>query len=151
MMVLQQNFIDTFQMNQLLSFQVFMTPGESLTPWVLLIEEESYLPSGPYLGRITSGKREGAEQEKHPNRYMQNYLKIGKLPVTLHKTKVKQMTPVGNAYISYTQTSLKRNFCHKKCFLLVNLFTPSFSITSGSRHLWGKKFNSLNFEHIFNF
>ena len=33
-----------------------MTPGESLTPWVLLIEEEPYLPSGPYLGRTTSGK-----------------------------------------------------------------------------------------------
>ena len=23
---------------------MFMTPGESLTPWVLLIEQESYLP-----------------------------------------------------------------------------------------------------------
>ena len=23
---------------------MFMTPGESLTPWVLLIEEKSYLP-----------------------------------------------------------------------------------------------------------
>ena len=55
-----------------------MTPGESLTPWVLLIEEESYLPPGPYLGRITSGKRVGARNEKHPNRDMQNYLKIDK-------------------------------------------------------------------------
>ena len=137
-------------MNQLLSFQVFMTPGKSLTSWVLLIEE-SCVPSGPYLGRITSEKRVGPQNEKHPDRDMQNYLKIGKYPVTLHNTKVKQMTPVGNTYISYTQTSLKRNFCHKKCFLFVNLFTPSFNITSGSRHLWGKKFNSLNFEHIFNF
>ena len=55
-----------------------MTPEESLKPWVLLIEEESYLPSGPYLGRITSGKRVGAQIEKHPNRDMQTYLKIGK-------------------------------------------------------------------------
>ena len=23
---------------------MFMTPGESLTPWVLLVEQESYLP-----------------------------------------------------------------------------------------------------------
>ena len=44
MMALQQNFVNTFQMNQLLSFQMFMTSGESLTPWVLLIEQESYLP-----------------------------------------------------------------------------------------------------------
>ena len=55
-----------------------MTPGESLTPWVLPIEEESYLPSRPYLGQITSGKRVGAQNEKHPNRDMQSYLKIGK-------------------------------------------------------------------------
>ena len=54
-----------------------MTPGKSLTTWVLLIGE-SYLPLGPYLGRITSGKREGAQKEKHSNRDMQNYLKIGK-------------------------------------------------------------------------
>ena len=45
---------------------------------VLLIEQESYLPSGPYLGRITSGKWEGAQNEKRPNRDTQNYLKIGK-------------------------------------------------------------------------
>ena len=51
---------------------------ESLTTWVLLIEQQSYLPSGRYLGRITSGKRVGAQNEKHPNRDMQNYLKIGK-------------------------------------------------------------------------
>ena len=44
MMALNQNFINTLQMNQLLSFQMFMTPGESLTPWVLLMEQESYLP-----------------------------------------------------------------------------------------------------------
>ena len=45
----------------------------------------------------------------------------------------------------------QKNFCHKKFFLLLNLFTPSFRITSGSRHLWGKRFNSLNFEHNLNF
>ena len=55
-----------------------MTPGENLKPWVLLIEQESYLPSGPYLGRITSGKRVGAQNEKRPNRDMQNYFKIDK-------------------------------------------------------------------------
>ena len=54
-----------------------MTPGERLKTWVLLLEE-SYLPSGPYLGRITSGKRKGAQKEKHPNRDMQNYLKSSK-------------------------------------------------------------------------
>ena len=43
---------------------------ESLKPWVLLIGEESYLPSGPYLGRITSGKWAGTQNEKHPNRNM---------------------------------------------------------------------------------
>ena len=45
--------------------------------WVLLIEE-SYLPSGPYLRRIISEKRLGAQNEKYPNRDMQNYLKTGK-------------------------------------------------------------------------
>ena len=55
-----------------------MTPGDSLTPWVLLIEQESYLPSGSYLGRITSGKPVGAQNEKRPNRDMQNYFKTGK-------------------------------------------------------------------------
>ena len=55
-----------------------MSPGESLTPWVLLTEEESYLSSGPYLGQITSEKQVGAENEKSPNRDMQNYLKSGK-------------------------------------------------------------------------
>ena len=55
-----------------------MTPGESLTPWVLLKEKESYLPSGPYLGRITSGKQVGTKNEKCPNRDMKNYLKSGK-------------------------------------------------------------------------
>ena len=38
-----------------------MIPGESLTPWVLLIEEESYLPLGPYLEQITSEKQVGAQ------------------------------------------------------------------------------------------
>ena len=55
-----------------------MTPGESLTPWVLLIEKESYLPSRPSLGRITSEKQVGAQNEKCPNRDMQNYLKSSK-------------------------------------------------------------------------
>ena len=49
-----------------------MTPGESLTPWVLLIEQESYLPSGPYLGRIASEKRVSVQNEKRPNRDIQN-------------------------------------------------------------------------------
>ena len=57
---------------------MFMIPGESLTPWVLLTEKESYLPSGPYLGRITSEKQVGAQNEKCPNRAMQNFLKSGK-------------------------------------------------------------------------
>ena len=57
---------------------MFMTPGESLTPWVLFIEKESFLPSGPHLGRITSEKQVGAQNEKCPNRDMQNYLKSGK-------------------------------------------------------------------------
>ena len=71
-----------------------MTPGESLIPWVLLIGEESYLPSEPYLGQTTSEKEVGAQNEKCPNRDMQNYWKSGKRPVTLHKTKVKQMEPL---------------------------------------------------------
>ena len=44
MMASKQNFVSTFEMNQLPSFKMFVTPGESLTPWVLLIEQESYLP-----------------------------------------------------------------------------------------------------------
>ena len=43
-----------------------------------------------------------------------------------------------NAYISYTQTSLKRNFCHKKCFALVNLFTPSFNRSHQEADICGK-------------
>ena len=55
-----------------------------------------------------------------PNKDMQNYYKIGKYPVTLYKTKLKQMTPVGNAYISYTQTSLKKKiFVTKIAFFLL--------------------------------
>ena len=45
----------------------------------------------------------------------------------------------------------QKKICCKKCFLLANFFTASFSNISGSRRLWGKKFNSLNFEHVFNF
>ena len=47
------------------SFRRLWLPGKA---WVLLIEEESYLSSGPYLGRITSRKRVGAQNEKHWNR-----------------------------------------------------------------------------------
>ena len=38
--------------------------------------------------------------------------------------KVKQMTSVGNAYISYTQTFPQKKFLSQKYFLLVNYFTP---------------------------
>ena len=41
MMTLQQNFINTFQMNYLLSFKLSVTPGENLAPWVLLLEQQS--------------------------------------------------------------------------------------------------------------
>ena len=122
----------------------FYDSWESLRPWVLLIKQKLYLPSGPYLGRITSRKRVGAQNEKHPNRDWQNCFKIGKKPVTLHKIKVKQMTPVGTTYISYTQTSLKRSFCHKKCFLLVNLFTPLFNRSRQEADICGEK-NSFTF------
>ena len=44
MIALQQSFKNAFQMNQLLFFQMFMSPGESLTLWMLLTEQESYLP-----------------------------------------------------------------------------------------------------------
>ena len=50
-----------------------------------------------YLGRITYGKRVVAQNEKPPNRELQNFFKISKWLVSLHKTKVKQMTPQGNA------------------------------------------------------
>ena len=36
-MALHQNFINNFQL--FLRFWMFMTPAESLTPWVLLIEQ----------------------------------------------------------------------------------------------------------------
>ena len=55
-----------------------MAPGESLTPWVLLIGQESYLSSRPYLGQVTSRKWVGARNEKRANRDMQSYFKIGK-------------------------------------------------------------------------
>ena len=51
---------------------------KSLTPWLLLIEEESHLSSGLYLGQITSGKPVGTQNERLPYRDMQNHLKIGK-------------------------------------------------------------------------
>ena len=37
MTALHQNFINNFQL--FLRFWMFMTPAESLTPWVLLIEQ----------------------------------------------------------------------------------------------------------------
>ena len=58
------------------------------------------------------------------------------------------MTPVGNAYVSYTQTSLKRNFCHKKCFLLVNLFTPSFTRSHQEADICGEKKFLHSFIHL---
>ena len=54
---------------------MFLTPGESLAPWVLRIEQESDMPLRPYLGRITSGKPVGAQNEKRP--------KIGTCKITL--------------------------------------------------------------------
>ena len=36
------------------------------------------LDPGPYLGQITSGKWVGAQNEKLPNRDMQNYFEISK-------------------------------------------------------------------------
>ena len=39
----KQNFINTFLMNQLLFFQIFITPGEIFAPWTLFLEQESYL------------------------------------------------------------------------------------------------------------
>ena len=36
------------------------------------------LHPGPYLGQITSGKWVGAQNEKRPNRDMQNYFEISK-------------------------------------------------------------------------
>ena len=40
--------------------------------------EESHLPSGSYLGQITSKKQVCAQNEKCPNRDLKNYLKSGK-------------------------------------------------------------------------
>ena len=57
------------------------------------------------------------------------------------------MNPVGNAYISYTQTSLKRNFCYKKCFPLVNLFTPSYNRSNQEADICGEK-NFFSFIHL---
>ena len=58
------------------------------------------------------------------------------------------MTPVGNAYISYTQTSLKRNFCHKKSFFLVNLFTPSFNKSHQEADISGGKNSYISYIHL---
>ena len=44
MMALKQNFINTLQINYLLFFQMFMSPRKRLTPWMLPIQQESYLP-----------------------------------------------------------------------------------------------------------
>ena len=43
MMELRQNFINTFLMNLVLSFKKFMASGEALEPWMLFLEQESYL------------------------------------------------------------------------------------------------------------
>ena len=142
MMVLQQNFIDTFQMNQLLSFQVFMTPGESLTPWVLLIEEESYLPSGSYLGRITSRKRVGAQNEQHPNR-------------DPNKTKVQQWHLwVMLTFRTHTGIPQKKFLSQKMFFFLLICLHLHLIEHIMKQTFVGKKFlqfHSLNFERIFNF
>ena len=74
------------------------------------------LHPGPYLGQITSGKWVGAQNEKRPNRDMQNYFEISKQPVSLNKTKVKQMTHVDKSYISYSQTFPQRKFMSQKIF-----------------------------------
>ena len=47
--------------------------------------------------------------------------------------------------------TVQRNFCRKKCFLLVNFFTPSYSIKSGSRNLWGKNLTHLTSNILFIF
>ena len=57
------------------------------------------------------------------------------------------MTPVSNAYISYMQTSLKGNFCHKTCFLLLNLFPPSFNRSHQEVDMCGEK-NFFSFIHL---
>ena len=58
------------------------------------------------------------------------------------------MTPVGNAYISYIQTSLKRNFYHKIYFLLVNLFTPSFNRSHQEADICWEIFFFPSFIHL---
>ena len=57
------------------------------------------------------------------------------------------MTAVDNAYTSYTHTSLKRNFCHKKFFLLINLFTPSFNKSHQETDICGGKY-FFSFIHL---
>ena len=75
-MVLQQNFRHFSNELAPVLLGVYDSWGK-FAAWVLLLEE-SYLPLGTYLVRITSGKRKGAQKVKHPNRDMQNYSKIGK-------------------------------------------------------------------------
>ena len=65
--------------------------------------------SGLYLGRITSGKRVGAQNKKRPNRNIQEVFKTRKKLVSLHKTKVKQMTPK-----VYTDILTKEILCQKR-------------------------------------
>ena len=79
------------------------------------------------ISRMNYFKIGGCQNEKCPNRDMQNYFNISKQPVSLHKTNVRQMIPVGNTYISYTQTFPQKKFLSQKFFLLVNLFPPSFN------------------------
>ena len=62
--------------------------------------------------------------------------------------KVKQMTHVSNAYISYTQTSSKEIFVKKKkCFLFVNLFTPPFKRSHQEADICGEK-DFFSFIHL---
>ena len=68
--------------------------------------------------------------------------------------KVKQMTSVGNTYISDTQTFPQKKFLSQVYFLLVNYFTPSFNRSHQEADICEQKnssqFHSINFERVFN-
>ena len=58
------------------------------------------------------------------------------------------MTPVGNAFISYTQIFPQKKICLKNvCFLLVNLLTPSFNRSHQEADICGEK-NFFSFIHL---
>ena len=64
------------------------------------------------------------------------------------------MTPVSNAYISYTQASLKRNFFTKNVFFLLICLHLHLIDHIRKQKFVGEKilqFYSLDFERIFNF